>query len=215
MNTHIAILGNAPGFERAPWQNPAWEMWALNDAYLSLAPAHMGRVTRWFELHQNTALTQHRRPANHWLTLAALGIPVYTFARLPRIEHQVLYPLEAIERAMPRAYFACTFSYQIALALFEGATAIGLYGTPLVGNREALVERPCVEWWLGYAEGKGVTIHVDHNESEGLMTHEYQYAKDDPHERMTTFHYVLQHQRYLTDWLMREACRLDVAKSEP
>ncbi len=180
-----------------------------------MEPAHLGCITRWFELHADTALTHSRRPPNHWLNLAALGIPVYSFAQLPQIENQVLYPLEAIEQAMPHAYFACTFAYQIALALFEGATAIGLYGAPFIANREALVERPCVEWWLGYAQGKGVTILVEHDEPEGLLRHEGRYAKDDQRERLSTFQYVLQRQRYITDWLVQETKRLALADIEP
>ncbi len=215
MSKQIALIGAAPGFERAPWSDPTWEIWALNQSYNVLEPAQLGCVTRWFELHADTALTQQRRPANHWLNLAALGIPVYSFARLPQIENQVLYPLEAIEQAMPRIYFACTFSYQIALALFEGATAISLYGTPLIANREALVERPCVEWWLGYAQGKGVTVSVEHDEHEGLLRHEGRYAKEDQQERVTTFNYGWRHYHQMMDWLMNEVKRLNLTDVEP
>ncbi len=215
MSKQIALIGSAPGYERAPWHDPAWEIWALNKSYTFLEPAQIGCVTRWFELHQNTALTQQRRPTNHWLNLAALDIPVYTFTRLPHIKNQVLFPLDVIEQAMPRAYFACTFAYQIALALFEGATTIGLYGAALIGQREALVERPCVEWWLGYAEGKGVTILVDHDEREGVLRHDGRYAHDDQQERLSTFQYVLQHQRGVADWLVDEVKRLGLAEREP
>jgi len=84
----------------------------------------------------------------------------------------VPYPLErVIDATGGQDYFANTFSFQLALAYAEGFREIGLYGVclPFGTRREQTVERACVEWWLGWLEGKGVTLHL--MAADGLAFH--------------------------------------------
>ena len=206
----VAILGTAGGWERAPWGDPAWEIWGLNDLYRQFLPYHRARVSRWFELHGNTPLTRVRRPADHWEALESLHVPVYTLHDLPTVTRTVPYPLAEILAWAPRRYFACTMAYQIALALSEHADAVSLYGLPLTYAREALIERPCVEWWLGYAEGRGVQVSVDHDQPHGLLRQPYLYAQHDREERLHSFRHTRGHHEGTTAWLREEAARLGV-----
>jgi len=92
----------------------------------------------------------------------------------PGVPNAVLYPLKAIMALGYREYFSCTFAYQIALAIYEGYTEIGLYGIELFNGspRERLLERACVEYWIGVAQGRGITI----NEFSGLAKQHYLYG---------------------------------------
>ena len=209
-HTKVAILGSAGGWGRAPFDQAGWEIWGLNDQYRLLTDDHQRlRADRWFELHPNSVLTNRRRPPDHQACLAAMKIPVYTlFAGNPwQVKHPRLYPYQrAVQTGCD--YFACTFAYQIALALLEGFTEIRLYGTPLVSAREALVERPCVEWWLGLAEGRKVKVVVDHDEPVGLMRQSFAYALHDQEERRATAAFVAWHQVSCQQWLFTEADRI-------
>lgn len=198
----------ASGWEAAPFDDSTWEKWACNDMYRLLEPSQLQAVTRWFELHKNSALTRSRRPSDHWDRLRALKIPVYGTSRIPVSRRRQL-PLDRL-RAMGRSYYTCTFAYQIALALLEGVQALALYGVALTGSREAIVERPCVEWWLGYAEGRGVTVtvHPTNEYGEGLLQAPYRYAVDDPHERRHAYLCVERHHLQSVAWLQSEYCRL-------
>lgn len=187
----------------------SWEVWCLNDEY-KLSPELAAKATRWFELHGNTPLTRARRPADHWQKIADLGIPVYTLYELPGIETAVKFPIE--EAAKIRDYFACTFAYQIALALMEGVTELRLYGTPLIGAREALVERPNVEWWLGYAQGQGVKVSVIHDSDVGLDRQPYRYAFNDQAERYLAYKFAYQHHDDVDNWIHYEEMRLRVKR---
>jgi len=72
---------------------------------------------------------------------------------------------------------------QIAWALAEGYTEIGLWGIDLdLGtHRERLVEKPCVEYWLGLAEGRGVKLTLPR---ESTMLHRpYVYGLDYENEK--------------------------------
>lgn len=209
----VALLGCAPGFEAAPFGQPDWEVWGLNDLYLKLTAERLASVTRWFELHGDTPLTRSRRAADHWDKLAALTMPVYTFFSLPTVPSAIRFPQAIVDRG-PN-YFSCTMAYQIALALSEGATDIALFGISLTGAREALVERPCVDYWLGYAEGRGVntSVHQESAHGYGLWHHRpYRYALDDEAERRDAYWMVRTHALTVPSWVWQEESRLQIAR---
>jgi len=201
----VAILGSGGTFERVPFGDPAWEIWGLNDLYVAV-PENV-HVHRWFELHGDTALTRARRPVDHWARLDALGVPVYTFYDLPAVRLATRFPIDDVLR-LRGPYFSCTMAYQIAFALTLGATTIALYGIPLLGAREALVERPCVEWWMGYAAGLGVTMINEHPYTCGLGKHPYLYAWQDQMERRSAYDVVQYHRVQVQAWLVSEEVRL-------
>ena len=200
----VAIVGTASLTTPAVDLDETWEVWGLNDGYWITGLEQ--RATRWFEIHGDTELTRARRSPDHWDRLGNMTIPVYTLYSLPTVRTAVVLPIEQL--AMIRDYFACTMAYQIALAIHEGADAISLYGMPLLGAREAIVERPCVEWWLGYAAGRGITVDVFHDFYCGLGRQRYRYSYDDAAERQQTYAHVCQHYLSATDWIPRERERI-------
>jgi len=137
--------------------------------------------------------------------------PVYTLFDLPEvIKDRRPFPIN--RAAAIKDYFSCTFAYQIALALLEDVTELRLYGTPLIGAREALVERPCVEWWNGYAEGKGVDVQVIHDSPYGLGRQPYRYAYNDQAERYLAYRFAYTHHVDVDDWIHYEEMRLRVRR---
>ena len=209
----VAILGSATGWREA-FKDTDREIWALNDMYMArdndgAMLEHAAHITRWFELHGDTPITRSRRHEDHWRIIDNLNIPVYTLHDVP-VRQKVSYPIEAATAVANRAYFACTTSYQIALALSEDFTSIDLYGICLTSTREALVERPCVEWWLGLAEGRGVKVSVNHPWNYGLGRHLYRYALDDDEERRDTYAFATMHTQQALPWLIAETKRLNL-----
>lgn len=205
----VAIIGTARGYDEAPYDDPSYECWGLNSLYNRLTPHQLARITRWFELHPYTENTRSRRPADHWDSLAALGKPVYSFYEQPGITDVRILDVEKLA-AVGRRYFACTMAYQIALALSEGATHIELYGISLAGTpREMLIERPCVEWWLGLAEGRGVQVKAVFTNESGILKHPYCYALEDLQERTEAYRLAFDCLDYGVTWLTAEAVRLE------
>ena len=148
--TKVAIIGAGDYRKYAPWDDAEWEFWGINEIFQK-------RATRWFELHP-MAVQNARELA--WL--ADCPAPCYVLDLedcVGRVKHAVEYPFERMLE-IGRRYFTCTFAFQIALAIAEGFEEIGLWGVDLdLGTpRERLVEKPGVEYWLGLAEGKGITV---------------------------------------------------------
>ncbi len=185
----VAILGNGPSVTDAPITDPRWQVWGLNYCLRGVFDADGGfRPDRWFELHPlDERVVKRRRPRffNEWL--AQLQIPLYQFE--PRWSHSQQFPLDDVIALTGHDYFSCTYCYQVALAMSEGATKIGIYGADMVAGREALYERPVLEFWLGLAMGRGIEIEIGPT-TRGLYRHPGRYAYDCVYEREAVFQKV-------------------------
>lgn len=169
----VAIVGTGLGRASAPYGDPAWCVWALNEI-------PQPSFTRHFELHPMS-----KQSGRELAWLAACPAPCYVLdladAARAGVRGAVQYPLRRLLDGGFRRYFTCTFAYQIALALLEGFEEVGLWGVGLhLGSaRERLVERACVEYWLGVAAGRGARVSAD----SGLAWQPHLYGYDYDLER--------------------------------
>jgi hypothetical protein len=170
--TKLAIVGGMPLRRELPINEPDVEIWSCN---LIQTIDHEGqlRADRWFELHpmsvQNDNDMQwiHENPR-----------PLYTLEHEPDLPNTLKFPMDKIEAMGFANYFSCTFAYQIALAMVEGFTEIGLYGVDLIygTDREREVELPCVTYWLGLFQGSGGKLVLPEHSS--ALHHRYRYGFD-------------------------------------
>jgi hypothetical protein len=196
----VAIVGAGHGKEYAPYNDDEWEVWGLN-AVPPLDHNHRLRADRWFEMHVMAAQNDKDM---QWIRRCPF--PIYlvpdaaecvfaernrlgTVPKEPDIPTAVRYPLERVE-ARFGVYWACSFAYQIALALDEGFTDIGLYGVELCFGtmRERTVEWANVSFWVGLAQGMGVNIHLP--PYSRLGRHSYRYGIEYYQEKTEVERYV-------------------------
>lgn len=165
----VCIYGAGLGRNEAPLDDPEWDVWALNLVVPRDSQSRL-RADMWFDIHQRVAQSDDDM---RWLALCPfpLIVPDDLVFVNPKAQR---YPIEKIE-AVFGGYWACTFAYQIALALVGGYTDIGLYGVELAWGtaRERTVEWACVSYWVGRAEERGVTIHLPNNSTLGCHVGRY------------------------------------------
>ena len=171
--TKVGIIGAGFGRNNAPWSDPAWVLFGLNQIAQK-------RATTWFELHPR-AVQSERDLA----FLRACPTPCYVLDLEEwdgLIPAAVQFPLDRLRAAGFREYFTCTFAYQCALAILDGFEEIGLWGVSLhLGTpRERLLERACVDYWIGFAEGRGITV----SEDSGCARRPYLYGYDYEDEKL-------------------------------
>jgi hypothetical protein len=165
----VAIVGAGYGREYAPLMDPRWEVWALNVIPPIDAEGRL-RADRWFELHQ-----RHAQSADDMRWIAKCPVPIYVPDDLMDASpNAVAYPLAQIEERFCK-YWACTFAYQIALAIEDGFERIGLFGVDLSRGtaRERTVEWACVSFWVGVAGASGVQISTPPGSRLGKHQHRY------------------------------------------
>ena len=183
----VAITGAGKSLRSLPWHDETWEIWGINNFWNAMRdPSDRLRADRWFELHPPTDDIQD---PHDMAWLRECPVPIYTTEPFPQNPNAVVFPINMLAKKF-RDYFACTFAYQIALALHEGFRELAVHGLELAygTQREATVERACVNWWLGYAEGCGMTVTVPSNDF--VTTHWARYGFDYWNEAHAVEEYV-------------------------
>lgn len=182
----IAIMG----FEEAnkqtgPWNDPEWDVFGFNMANrMGFHHDDQGRFRAdvWFDLHEEKAQSELDMA---WIDQCPCPIILPTvFGTNPNAQ---AYPLTHIEAWLLREfgivqpYWASSFAYAFALAMYDGATTIGLFGVNLDWGRERIVERGNLEFYIGLAMGRG--IEVIRSPNSKLLTHPARYGIEYDAER--------------------------------
>ena len=156
----VAIVGKAPSSRGlAPYNDKTWEIWGLGDLW-----RHIPRWDRWFELHDTGAGKQRWQPDHVQFLQNCTNL--YVAHPTPELPIAKLYPKdEVLAKFFP--YFNNSVSWMIALALHEGVTHLGLWGVDMAqsdpakgSNGEYEHQRPSCEFFVGWAAGMGIEVHV-------------------------------------------------------
>lgn len=186
----ICIVGTAPTWRSAPWDDPSVEMWLLNDMHVLNPP----RADRWFDLHPfdkfyftkpNGKVFAHEvpagafvRPQGHLEFLKRQTIPVYVQdAALLGTPNARTFPKADVEKAVG-PHFASSPAWMLGLALLEGVSEIYIYGIHLATEWEYMRQKPNFAFLLGVAAGRGVKIHVPPMAPLLRESHQYAYEED-------------------------------------
>ena len=176
----VAILGFSPLTLPFVKNSKADEYWSLNHVFL-LDGLNIPRVDRLFELHKRTwylrGEQQKSKKYSKWLKKEH-PFPIYMQeAELnPKlIPSGVRYPLEEICKELlsglvrvdkdnmetiKEMYFTSTVAFMMALAIYEKFDQIELYGVDMDSDTEWGYQKPCGEFWVGIALGRGIKVIV-------------------------------------------------------
>lgn len=100
--------------------------------------------------------------------------PVYTSREHPDYPGLVEFPIEDVVNSVGVAYFNSTAAYAVAFAVHLGVKHISLFGCDFTypNSHDAEKGRACVEFYLGMAKARGITIGLPNNTSlmDGIAT---------------------------------------------
>jgi len=102
------------------------------------------------------------------------------------------FPLEKCVEVFGYPYFTNTICYMIAFAIMSGAREIQLFGINQVGGQEYAEERGGVEYWIGQALGRGISVTVNGDKSQvmkykGKGRNSLLYGYWQPYEQIEAF----------------------------
>lgn len=165
----IAIVGTASSSShKAPYDNDSWKIWSLGANAGSIK-----RYTRWFEMHTQRVLRNTGAWEASFGFWGECGDKLTLGHACPELPFAKLYPIEEIKAKFGN-YFTSSIAYMIALAIYEGASEIGLWGIEMLADEEYARQRPCCEYYLGMARAMGINIVIA--EESPLLRAERMYA---------------------------------------
>jgi len=151
----VAIVGFYPATrDLANAEPPEVDIWGMNVNHVFLK-----RYSRWFQLHpQGWKGGKYGRDDAHLEFLRTCDVPLYMNDPMPDIPAAIPYPYEAIKADLGRDYLTSTGAHAIALAIHERYDEIKVYGINVATDLEYVEQRPCIEWLLGVAQGRGIKV---------------------------------------------------------
>lgn len=141
-----------------------WEFWGLNTCLPEWLGKKYVRLDKWFHLHRRCDLAkeipQHLDKFEEWANKHD-EIEIVLLEPWATLPNATVLPRAALEE-MPRGNYHCgSFDWMLAYALHLGAAEIFLTGIQLhTQSGEPISSGPCLEYWCGYAEGRGVRVTV-------------------------------------------------------
>lgn len=170
-----AILGFTDSRAETPYGDPEFEVWGLNELYRmpDIEAQTLQKFHRWFEIHDRRVLAEEKGVPPKWPphleSLARFPIPVYMQKHHDDIPPSVPYPKADVEQVCAEGalmwpngnpYFTSSIAWMIGLAIAEGFEEIHVYGVDMANDTEWAGERPCCEYMLGLAQGRGAHTYV-------------------------------------------------------
>ena len=161
----IAIVGTSDTMRFAPYDDPTWDIWGVNNGFLK-----MKRWTHWFELHYinfDGTFWNRRQDKNfrgmaveqYLRSLDSLNVPVFMQTKNPLIKQSIPFPYNDLMTFFGTKYFTNTISWETGFALWLAMKGLvdelGIYGVDMAttsgpeGTQEYGSQRPSCEYFLG------------------------------------------------------------------
>lgn len=139
----VAIVGMSPSQSLVPWNDQEWQKWCVAHDPMAM------RADRTFEMH-----TEWAEFGPKYAERLSQLPNLYTQAKdLPGTQ----YPIEEVSE-LCGAYFESSIAYMFALAMYEGAEEIALFGVDMASEEEHGYQKPNMEYLIGLARGKGFKV---------------------------------------------------------
>jgi len=148
----LAIVCGAPSSEmEAPFNDPEYEVWVLGNR-----SQNYPRFDRIFEIHDD--LTEHDPRYAQWLVDKGVPIVVGENSLLSGDNVEV-FPFGESEKLISPLYLTSSPAMMLCYAILHDYRYIELYGVDMaIDDHEYFWQRPCVEFWVGFAMGRGIKV---------------------------------------------------------
>lgn len=141
---HINIIGKGKGWRDAPDEGITW---GVNDLCCRRD------VSVVFDMHKRSDSPLYQAIEAY---VNSKKVPLITLESRSGVPTAIEFPLYL----MHTDYFTNSISYMLAYAIYLKATVIDLYGCFMGTKTEYAYQKPCIEYWIGYARGKGIEVNT-------------------------------------------------------
>ncbi len=145
----IIILCTGKDWKMCPFDA---EVWGLNGVYKHAKVDRLFITDKMF-----TDYPDH--PNFDVEAMNKLGIPIVSRNHIEGLKYES-YPWKEICEHFQTTYFANSVCYMLAYALYGGVKKIRIYGGDMSWPREIVEQKPCMEYWIGRAQGMGTEVQI-------------------------------------------------------
>jgi hypothetical protein len=169
----LIIIGSAWSNELVDYYDKSSEIWATGSCvYYNDIP----RLDVLFELHKYSDVKQLMVKGDYNRFKCKVYVQSKKIAGL--FDHEcIVYPLDEIKELTGENYFTSTFAYMLALAIYQGYKEIHIKKANLSVGSEYEYQRPCLEYLIGLARGKGINVYV--SKESDILSSSYLYGYQD------------------------------------
>ena len=158
MAKKIAILGTSESsVKMSEGLDDSWEIWGCNAAYQFVSGYH-----KHFELHKIDYLKTLGMIAEYTEYMKFKAGDLILNQPHADFPQATIYPIDKVLKFFNIKYFNNTIAYMVALAIVENPDLeeLALFGVDMAADTEYAHQRPCTEFYLGYAAARGVAILI-------------------------------------------------------
>lgn len=168
-------MATGRGWELCPFDA---EVWTVNGGY------KLGQVDRLFLADK--LYTEYDKPNFNVEEMNKLNIPIVSRNHIEGLNYEP-YPFQEIVDCFETDYFANSFCYMFAYALYKGIKNFRCYGFQFQTPREVIWQKPCLEYWIGRVLGMGGKVNIIGDTTllkhftglpYGFAKEEYEYKAD-------------------------------------
>lgn len=167
----IAIVGTAPQWQLAPFDDQDWEIWGI----FGVAGANR-RMTRLYELHDKSIIIPMAKTHHsgcYWDIAKNMGKNYITKDYYDEAPDATRFDFNSkLEKYGP--YFASSAAWMIADAIDQEPEEIGIWGVNMAHTTEYAYQKPSCTYMLGFAKAKGIKITIP--ASSELLSIPFQYG---------------------------------------
>lgn len=160
-------MGSGLSWQRAPWGDPLWYVMAHASIHVGVAP---NEADLWWEMHTPAVRSEPKTWDAHYSDWLLKGegrvAPVMVQNADPFPANAEIFPRDDIGAWVRKhggtdtEYVTSTGAWMLLYALMRGATTVGLWGINYEEHSEYLIQRPCMEYWIGFARALGVSVYI-------------------------------------------------------
>lgn len=144
----VSIIGMGSTMIKCPFRG---EIWAMNQTYKVAK-----RIDKLFITDPRINFTGKQ---NHdFDEINGLGIPIVSLHHFPEIKNFEAFPWDDAVEEFKTEFYTNTVCYMLAYAIYNGYEKIDMYGIDMATQREYILERGGIEFWVGFAMGRGIEV---------------------------------------------------------
>lgn len=186
-----AIVGFAPSWKEAPYDDPGFQIFGINELY---AQATNRKFDIWAEIHDPDSPSRNYPQHRKWLR--ECKIPLLMQKHYDEFPSSIAFPREEVKAIFNKNFivnekgasfteYTNQISWLLALTIAMGYKEIHVYGVDMAAASEYSFQRSSCQFFIGYAAGAGIKVLIPKTSELCKFPRDYGFETDNYNRNLT------------------------------